>query len=422
MSLPLDTLIFRQHKTIELLQHMKKTYILVILVMAFVGCKKDNSSSNTGSLYSIIGVAQKGPFLQGSKVTVYELNNNFEQIGKVFTTETSDDFGSFSLKDMLLTSSIVQVEVQGYPYDEIISGINEEMSLSNIVDLKAGTSINVNLLSDLSRQRFKYLVQNGGAFDVSKLQAEKEVMKAFGLDSFYLNSSEKMDITKSDDASSSLLALSAILLTAKYQQPGAQTQQFVAKCRSDFENEGILSDSTFITLIKAAFYQIDPESIRKSLSSYYKEEVASFSNFVNIAKRNFFNIHPDPPYNGPPDVILTDVAGNLLRLPKDSNYLPLFDYQIAFAFPAQVYKKVRLTISFTGDFMDWYVNTNNGYIEWEYLPGDESHWAGELKGVGLVQNFTLQNLTTNPFYLLFEDITESPSKIISKKWIWFNYH
>jgi hypothetical protein len=405
-----------RHYQIAKPNNMRQICIALIFGFVLFSCKKDNGSSSKDSMYSISGVAQKGPFVQGSKVTVYELNIKFEQTGKVFTTETSDDYGSFSLKDILLTSSIVQVEVQGNSYNEFFGGVQtEEMILSNIVDLKEGITINVNLLSDLSRQRFKYLVQNGGSFDQAKIQAEKEVMKAFGLDSFYVTSSEKMDITKADDASGSLLALSALFLTARYQQ-SMFLQQLAAKFRSDFETDGILSDTLLIYLIREAFYIINPDIIKNSLSDYYKKDIASFSKYVNIAKQKFFNLNP---YTGSTstDIILSDIVGNLLILPNDTSYLPLSYYNIAFAFPAHIYKKVRLTLSFTGD-MGWYLSPGTN---WEYISGNEGQYVSELKGVGLASNFVLQNLKTNTFYLLFEDITESPSKILAQKWIGFGY-
>jgi len=394
---------------------MKKFYILLIIVSVIAGCKKDNSSNSNGSLYSISGVAQKGPFVQGSKVTAYELNNKLEQTGKVFTTETSDDYGSFSFKDMLLTSSIVQVEVQGSSYNEIYGSVQyEEMTLSNIVDLKEGISINVNLLSDLSRQRFKFLVQNGKSFDESKIQAEMEVMKAFGLDSFYVTSSEKMDITKSNDASGSLLALSAIFLKVRDQQYTMFLQQLAAKYRTDFETDGILSDTLLINPIQQALYLINPDEIINSLSTYYKMEIPSFSKYIDIAKKRFSILNPP---SGSTDIIISNIVGNLLILPRDTNYLPDSTYTIDFSFPSRTYKKIRLTISNLAN-QRWSLWGSN----WAYVSSSNGQWVYELTGIGITSHSNFLNDSMGVFYLVLEDITDSNPKIVAQKWIGFNYH
>ncbi len=412
--IPLDKNPFYAQNRTSKPNNMRHLYLFLIFAFVLFSCKKDNGSSAKETQYSISGVAQKGPFTQGSKVTVYELNSNFEQTGKVFSTETSDDYGSFSLKDMLLTSTIVQVEVQGSSYNEIYAGFTmEEMTLSNIVDLKKGITINVNLLSDLSRQRFKYLVQNGSSFDQAKIQAEKEVMKAFGLDSFYVTSSENMDITKPDDASGSLLALSAIFLTVRDQQYTLLLQQLAAKYRSDFETDGILSDTSLINYIQQALYVVNPGKITNSLSTYYKMEIPSFSKYIDIAKKRFPIINPP---SGSTDIIISNIVGNLLILPRDTNYLPDSTYTIDFSFPARTYKKIRLTISNLGN-QRWSLWGGN----LEYISSSNGQVVYELQGVGLASHSYFLNDNLGVLYFVLEDITNSQSQIVVQKWIGFNH-
>jgi hypothetical protein len=45
-----------------------------------------------------------------------------------------------------------------------------------------------------------------------------------------------------------------------------------------------------------------------------------------------------------------------------------------------------------------------------------------MKGTGLSENGDFRNRTQDIFYILLEDITQSPGKIIAQKWIGFNYH
>jgi hypothetical protein len=395
---------------------MKYFVSFFFIALLLYSCKRDNNSSSEESRYSISGYAQKGPFPQGSKVTVYELNNNLEQTGKVFTTETSDDFGSFTFKDMLLTSSYVQVEVEGNPYNEIYNAIviGDDIDLSNIVNLKEGVAVNINLLSDLSRQRFQYLFKKGNSFDNSKSQAEKEVMKAFGLDSFYTANSEKMDITQSDDASGALLSLSAIFLTIRNQQNKMFLQQLIAKYRSALETDGILSDTALSNPIRDALVSIDPETIRSYLSEYYGKEITSFAKFIDIAKQKLL---VTPNSLSPGDIVISDVTGNLLALKRDTNYLPDSIYSINFSWPKSTYKDVRLTLANINTLR---FSLTSGY--WQYISGDNNHMIYEMKGIGLSEQGDFRNRTQDVFYILLEDITSSPEKIVAQKWIGFNYH
>lgn len=395
---------------------MKYFVSFFFIALLLYSCKRDNNSSSEESRYSISGYAQKGPFPQGSKVTVYELNNNLEQTGKVFTTETSDDFGSFTFKDMLLTSSYVQVEVEGNPYNEIYNAIviGDDIDLSNIVNLKEGVAVNINLLSDLSRQRFQYLFKKGNSFDNSKSQAEKEVMKAFGLDSFYTANSEKMDITQSDDASGALLSLSAIFLTIRNQQNKMFLQQLIAKYRSALETDGILSDTALSNPIRDALVSIDPETIRSYLSEYYGKEITSFAKFIDLAKQKLL---VTPNSLSPGDIVISDVTGNLLALKRDTNYLPDSIYSINFSWPKSTYKDVRLTLANINTLR---FSLTSGY--WQYISGDNNHMIYEMKGIGLSEQGGFRNRTQDVFYILLEDITSSPEKIVAQKWIGFNYH
>ena len=63
---------------------------------------------------SIKGVVEKGPFVKGTTVTLYELNpETFAQTGKVFTGSVDGDDGSFSLGKVELGSQYVLLEASG---------------------------------------------------------------------------------------------------------------------------------------------------------------------------------------------------------------------------------------------------------------------------------------------------------------------
>ncbi|HRZ80484.1 MAG TPA: hypothetical protein P5044_10785, partial [bacterium] len=61
----------------------------------------DDSQSDDDSVgpgkYKIAGYVQKGPFAQGSEITIAEIDSELVPIGTSYTTSTIDDFGSFEI-------------------------------------------------------------------------------------------------------------------------------------------------------------------------------------------------------------------------------------------------------------------------------------------------------------------------------------
>ena len=52
----------------------------------------------------ITGVSQKGPFVEGSTVTLYELNDKLDQTGRSFKSIISDNKGGFEIRGVELIS------------------------------------------------------------------------------------------------------------------------------------------------------------------------------------------------------------------------------------------------------------------------------------------------------------------------------
>jgi hypothetical protein len=80
------------------------TIFLSILILAFaivfIGCGGSGSGGKNGSnetTYSISGYIQKGPFINGTSLTVYELAQNFSQTGSSYSSQVYDNIGSFEI-------------------------------------------------------------------------------------------------------------------------------------------------------------------------------------------------------------------------------------------------------------------------------------------------------------------------------------
>lgn len=195
-----------------------KDYLIAqtaFLLAAFglVGC---GDSSRAGAsedpnqvTASIEGVVEKGPFVKGTSVTLYELNpESFAQTGKVFTGTVEGDNGGFSLGKVELDSRYVLLEASGYYWNELWGhNTDSPLSLKAVAHVNEKSKVNINIGTHITHKRILSLIESGMDFDEAKEQAESELIKAiFGDDSGV--AFENASIVNSDK----LLALSIMVL------------------------------------------------------------------------------------------------------------------------------------------------------------------------------------------------------------------
>ncbi|WP_458449149.1 FISUMP domain-containing protein [Fibrobacter sp.] len=163
---------------------------------------------------SIDGVSQKGPFIKGTTVSVYELDNgrNLSPKGTAFPTEITTDDGKFKLSNLKLKSQFVYLVAEGYYRNEVTGkGSVAPITLRAVSDLTKMKTINVNLLTHLEFFRAEYLVVNKGMrVSKAKIQADKEIFKNFFIDATEFKAAEKLSVVGSSDEDAALLALSVI--------------------------------------------------------------------------------------------------------------------------------------------------------------------------------------------------------------------
>ena len=160
---------------------------------------------------NISGFSQKGPFVKGSSITLFELDSNLVQTGKSFQNTIEDDKGSFEINGITLVSPYVRLKVDGYYYNEV-SGKKSvsPITLYAIADLTSKNKLNVNLLTHLEHEKVQKLVEAGESFSKAKKQAQQDILKAFGIGGEFANNSEDMSIFGSSEGSAVLLAISIL--------------------------------------------------------------------------------------------------------------------------------------------------------------------------------------------------------------------
>ena len=233
-----------------------KKFSLAALSLAFIfaACGDDNSSANreqnisdsediSVSVNEVSGVTQKGPFLMGSKVQMFEISNgrSLNQTGKSFNGKISNDKGEFKIKGSKLASQYVILEASGYYRNEITGkNSNSELTLLAISDVSDRNTINVNLLTHLEYERVNYLVtEQNLKVDEAKKKAQKEILDIFYIDNTDFSNSEDLNIAGASDEDGALLATSVLL---QGDQSESQLSELLTKIAIDMEEDGEWND------------------------------------------------------------------------------------------------------------------------------------------------------------------------------------
>ena len=235
---------------------------------------------------SISGVSQKGPFVTGSAVKLYELDGKtYAQTGKSFTGKIASDDGKFSVSSVTLASQYALLEANGYFRNEVTGAKSSgTVTLNALTDLSDRKSVNINLLTHLEYERALYLVSTGINVPSAKKQAEAEIFNAFGIRGEFENS-EDLDIFSKGEGNAALLAFSVLMLR---DQSEADLTELLTKFATDIEKDGSWDDET--TKAKIADWARSKDltgglsSIRGNIANWNLGTVPDFEKYV----RNFW--------------------------------------------------------------------------------------------------------------------------------------
>ncbi len=164
---------------------------------------------------SLVGYAQKGPFLKGTTVYLYELSDgqSLKPVSGPLTGTVMRDDGYFKFPARNFASRYALVVVDGY-YRNEVSGKNSDspIRLNALVDLSNRDSVNVNVLTHLEYERVHHLVtREKYTVEKAKQKAQQEILKRFHIELDSVPSAEDMDIFGSTDADAALFAVSILL-------------------------------------------------------------------------------------------------------------------------------------------------------------------------------------------------------------------
>ena len=290
------------------------------------------------------GYAQKGPFINGSSVTIYDLKFDLTPSGKTYNTQIKDNKGTFGIDNISLSSNYVSLRADGFYYNEVQGKQSvSQITLYALTDITDHKNVNINLMTHLEKPRVEYLMKTGLSFSNSKKQAQKEILAIFNIQKDNIVNSEDLNIATVGEDNGILLAISSIL--QGYRSESEMTE-LLSNISEDIRTDGILNSSvTGSDLINHALF-LDTLSIKTKLTDRYDaigytSNVPNFGSYIQnfIAKTHFVSTK---------SLITYPVAGNfgynLLAL-TDTVYASSSSIRLSLAaqIPVGVSLKIRIT-------------------------------------------------------------------------------
>jgi len=176
---------------------------------------KVDSEQVSITLDSLVGFAQKGPFLKGSTVYLYELSDgqSLKPVNGPLTSVVLRDDGYFRFPARSFASPYALVVVEGNYRNEVSGNVSDSpIRLKALVDLSNRDSVNVNVLTHLEYERVHHLVtRENYTVEKAKQKAQQEILKRFHFELDSVTSAENLNIFGSTDADAALLAVSMLL-------------------------------------------------------------------------------------------------------------------------------------------------------------------------------------------------------------------
>lgn len=261
-------------------------FLLISLILIFVGCSKDepmkDKVDNTLKVSVLEGKVEKGPFIKGSTVTIRELNNDLLPTGKTFETEIINNEGKFKLESASeFISPYVQIACDGYFFNEVNGDLSEsQIRLESIVDISNKRSINVNILTHLSKDRIIYLMKKGDSYKDASSRVREELLTSFSLQEYRDKEFEDLSISSGEKSSGALIMISSILLKDRTE---AKLTEYIASLKENFTKEG-----KFPELILKSFREDSYNLYLNSISSNIIERYSDLGKEIIIPDLNYF--------------------------------------------------------------------------------------------------------------------------------------
>lgn len=216
--------------------------LCIALLCFLASCSEEEKGGDifTPTNYSVKGKVEKGPFIKGSTITLQPLDAKMNSLGTSFPGTIVDNEGTFDMGTVELNAPYALLTTNGYFYNELSGRLSDgTITLQAIVDLKDHSTVNVNLLTHLAKERIKVLIANGASFHDANKQAQKELLTNFGLQKYTEKDVAQFSITAGTNEAAALLVVSAGMLSDRSE---AELTEYLAQLSLDFTANGKFTD------------------------------------------------------------------------------------------------------------------------------------------------------------------------------------
>jgi hypothetical protein len=270
---------------------MKTNSLIIIILAILLGACVEETPIETGIKKELItGFVQKGPFINGSSITIAELDDSLNQTGRVYYSSISDNSGKFEQQNIELISKYALLKADGFYFNENTgTNSNSQFTLFALADLSDENSVNVNLLTHLERNRTEYLFKTGTySFADAKKQAQQEILKIFSITKPEMANSENLDLVSAGEDNAILLAISIIVQGFRNT---ADMSELIANIVSDIREDGVLTDQTLGSQLIDDAKLLDLAKVRTNIEKKYQDiglsvVVPDFEKYVNMFIEN----------------------------------------------------------------------------------------------------------------------------------------
>lgn len=231
---------------------------------------------------TIHGAVEKGPFILGSELELALLDASAMPTGQTFPASVVDDLGTF---EIAIPGDLAWASASGFHFDEV-SGVlsTAQLTLHALVVVDAPeVERHVNVLTDLSAERARALVETGTAPDEAIAQASAELVAALPLGVGHVPTTafESLAIFGDGGADAAyLLAVSATVLQAAHDAHGgddpyddepppdatAQLQAGLNSLALDLADDGALSGGA-VDDLRTASHHVDADAVLAHLQA-----------------------------------------------------------------------------------------------------------------------------------------------------------
>lgn len=216
------------------------TLASLLIFIGLLGCEKTPTDEIRNNKFE--GKVEKGPFIEGSVITIQELDANLALTGKSFQTTVKNDDGSFYVETTeAFASPYVMLACEGYYFNEVTGALsNSIIHLDGIVDLTNTSTCNVNILTHLIKDRVNHLVKSGLSFKDAQHQAESELLRCFNLQQYEDLNLNNLSIADGSHGAGVLTVISSILLNGR---SDAEFTEHITRLANSLTNTGSILSS-----------------------------------------------------------------------------------------------------------------------------------------------------------------------------------